>query len=45
MTCTFHPGAELDITEALDFYTGEAGPLVAQRFLANVERVAKLLVD
>ena len=45
MTPTFHPGAELDIAEALDFYAAQAGPLVAQRFLAEVERVVNLLVE
>lgn len=45
MTYSFHPGAEQDIADALDFYAREAGPLVAQRFLNEVERVAKLLVE
>ena len=39
MTRTFHPGAELDIAEPVDFHAAQAGPLVAQRFLAKVERV------
>ncbi len=43
MTHTFHPDAELDIAEALDFYGTQAGPLVARRFLAELERVVELL--
>lgn len=39
MTRQFHPGAELDIAEPLDFFAAQAGPLVAQRFLADPERV------
>ena len=44
MTYSLHPGAEQDIADALDFYTEQAGPLVAKRFLDEFERVAKLLV-
>ena len=44
MTYSLHPGAEQDIADALDFYTGQAGLLVAQRFLDEIERVAGLLV-
>lgn len=44
MSYTLHPGAERDIADALDFYTEQAGPLVAQRFLNEFERVAALLV-
>ncbi|MEO8011616.1 MAG: type II toxin-antitoxin system RelE/ParE family toxin [Dokdonella sp.] len=44
MTYSLHPGAEQDIADALDFYTERAGLLVAQRFLDEFERVAKLLV-
>jgi toxin ParE1/3/4 len=40
-----HPGAERDIADVLDFYTEQAGPLVAQRFLKEFERVAALLVQ
>jgi len=45
VTFSLHPGAEHDIADALDFYTVQAGPLVAQRFLSEFERVAKLLVE
>ena len=45
MTYSLHPGAEQDIADALDFYTQQAGLLVAQRFLTEFERVAQLLVD
>lgn len=43
MTYSLHPGAEQDIADALDFYTEQAGLPVAQRFLDEFERVAKLL--
>ena len=45
MTYSLHPGAERDIADALDFYTEQAGLLVARRFLAEFERVAQLLVE
>ena len=45
MTYSLHPGAERDIANALDFYQGQAGLVVAERFLDEVERVAKLLVE
>ncbi len=45
MTYSLHPGAEQDIADALDFYTEQAGPLVARRFLNEFERVATLLVE
>jgi toxin ParE1/3/4 len=45
VTYSLHPGAEQDIADALDFYTGQAAPLVAQRFLSEFERVANLLVE
>jgi plasmid stabilization system protein ParE len=44
VTYSLHPGAEQDIADALDFYSERAGQLVAQRFLDEFERVAKLLV-
>ena len=44
MTYSLHPGAEQDIADALDFYLDQAGLPVAQRFLDEFERVAKLLV-
>jgi hypothetical protein len=44
VTYSLHPGAEQDIADGLDFYTEQAGLLVAQRFLDEFERVAKLLV-
>ncbi len=44
MNYTLHPGAEQDIADMLDFYTAQAGIPVAQRFLQEFERVAKLLV-
>lgn len=43
MTYSLHPGAEQDIADALDFYAEQAGPLVAERFLNEFERVAQLL--
>lgn len=45
MTWSLHPGAEQDIADALDFYTEQAGPLVARRFFNEFERVAHLLVE
>ena len=45
MTFSLHPGAEHDIADALDFYALQVGPLVAQRFLSEFERVGKLLAE
>lgn len=45
MTYALHPGAEHDIANALDFYSEQAGLVVAERFLEEFERVAKLLVE
>jgi len=45
MTYSLHPGAEHDVADALDFYSEQAGPAVAKRFLEEFERVAKLLVE
>ena len=43
MTYTVHPGGELDLAEASDFYVKQAGEIVARRFLAEFERVARLV--
>ncbi|MDD4928169.1 MAG: type II toxin-antitoxin system RelE/ParE family toxin [Gallionella sp.] len=45
MIYSLHPGAENDIANALDFYSEQAGHLVAERFIEEFERVAKLLVE
>ena len=45
MTYSLHPGAEHDIANALDFYKEQAGLVVAERFLEEFERIAKLLVE
>ncbi len=45
MNYSLHPGAEHDISKALDFYSEQAGIVVAKRFLEEFERVAKLLVE
>ena len=45
MTYSLHPGAEQDIADALDFYAAFGGLLVAHRFLAEFERVARLLAE
>ena len=45
MTYLLHPGAERDIANALDFYKEQAGLAVAERFLDEFERVAKLLTE
>lgn len=43
MTITLHPGALQDLDEAAAHYERESSPAVAARFLAEFERVAKLL--
>ena len=43
MTYTVHPSAERDLAEASDFYVGQAGVVVARRFLTEFDRVARLL--
>ena len=45
MTYSLHPGVEHDIANALDFYSEQAGPAVAECFLEEFERVARLLVE
>jgi toxin ParE1/3/4 len=40
-----HPDAEQDIADALNFYATHAGRSVAQRFLAEFERIATLLIE
>ena len=45
MTYSLHPGAEHDIANSLDFYSEQAGLVVAERFLEEFERIAKLLVE
>ncbi|MHB1280963.1 MAG: type II toxin-antitoxin system RelE/ParE family toxin [Acidithiobacillus sp.] len=45
MIFSLHPGAEHDVAEAQDFYNKQAGSVVAERFLEEFERVAKLLVE
>jgi plasmid stabilization system protein ParE len=45
MTYSLHPGAEHDIANVLDFYSEQAGLVVAERFLEEFERVARLLVE
>jgi plasmid stabilization system protein ParE len=45
VTFTLHPGAERDISNALDFYSEQAGRIVAERFLDEFERVANLLTE
>lgn len=39
-----HPGTEQDIADAATFYESEASPLLASRFVREVERVLKLLL-
>ena len=43
MTYTAHPGAERDIEKASDFYRERAGLVLARRFVAEVDRIAKLV--
>ncbi|WP_436312239.1 type II toxin-antitoxin system RelE/ParE family toxin [Variovorax sp. LjRoot84] len=45
MTWSLHPGAVQDLAGILDFYSERAGSIVAQRFLAEFERVAEMLVE
>lgn len=45
MTYSIHRGAELDLLEAARFYRHEGGAKLANRFLNEFERVAKLLVE
>lgn len=45
MSYSLHPEAEQDLADALDFYLEQAGALVAERFLAEFQRVAELLVE
>ena len=45
MTYSLHPAAEHDVANALDFYAEHAGRTVAERFLTEFERVAKLLIE
>ena len=45
MTYRLHRGAERDLLEAATFYRREGGARLASRFLDEVERVAKLLVE
>ena len=45
MIYLLHSRAEQDIADALDFYEEQAGFAVAERFLGEFERVAKLLVE
>ena len=45
MTYSLHPGAEHDIANALDFYKEQAGLVVAEHFLEEFGRAAKLLVE
>ncbi len=45
MTYKLHPGAELDVANAIDFYSEHAGSAVAERFLDEFEHVANFLVE
>lgn len=45
MKVSIHPGADRDLTDAFRFYRSEAGSRVAGRFLAEFERVTKLLAE
>jgi plasmid stabilization system protein ParE len=45
MSYSLHASAEQDLAGALAFYKENAGLLVAERFLDEFERVARLLVE
>jgi len=43
MSVALHSGAERDLLEAASFYEAEASPALAARFIAEFERVVRLL--
>lgn len=45
MRFSLHPEAEHDIAEATDFYAEQAGRTAAERFLDEVERAIRHLVE
>ena len=45
MSYSLHRGAELDLLEAARFYRQEGGAKLANRFLNEFERVARLLIE
>ena len=45
MTYSVHRGAELDLLDAAKFYRREGGAKLANRFLDEFDRVARLLVE
>lgn len=45
MRVALHPAAEQDIQEAAAFYEREGSPIVAARFVAEVKRLAALLLE
>jgi hypothetical protein len=44
MSVALHPGAERDLVEAAAFYEAEASPAPAGRFIAEFERVVRLIL-
>ena len=44
MRVILHPGAEQDVSEAAAYYEAEASPVLAGKFVAEFERVARLLL-
>jgi plasmid stabilization system protein ParE len=45
LNISFHPGASRDAGDAFRFYHREAGHAIANRFLLELERVARLLSE
>ena len=45
MKVTLHPAAEQDILEAAAFYEREGTPMLAARFVAEIKRLATLLLE
>lgn len=45
MRLVFHTEADLELSSAALFYKGEAGHIISQAFLAEVERVSNLLIE
>jgi plasmid stabilization system protein ParE len=41
----FHPAAEKDLATDVKFYRKEAGSAVANRFIAEIDRVVNLLIE
>lgn len=45
MNVTLHPAVESDVAEAAEYYARAGSPAVAAKFVAEFNRVARLLVE